>query len=95
MSSEVEFIPYVISWNPTARCNLRCKHCYIDASKALPAELTTAEAQRILDEIAEVNRETILILTGGEPLLRPDLGELLERASSLGMMACLEPMGPS
>ncbi len=82
-------VPYVISWNLTARCNLRCKHCYIDASKPMPGELSTAEALRLLDEIAEVNSETLLILTGGEPLMRPDLEELVARASGLGMTVVL------
>ena len=73
----MEFVPYIISWNLTSRCNLRCKHCYIDASKPMPGELSTAEALRVLDEIAEVNSETLLILTGGEPLMRPDLEKLV------------------
>ena len=78
----MEFVPHVISWNLTTRCNLRCKHCYIDASQAMPGELSTAEELRVLDEIADVNSETLLILTGGEPLLRPDLEELVRPASS-------------
>ncbi|MDP6112167.1 MAG: radical SAM protein [Planctomycetota bacterium] len=92
-SATTEFLPYIISWNLTTRCNLLCKHCYIDASKAMPGELTTGEALQVLDEIAEVNHETLLILTGGEPLLRPDLEELVGRASSLGMMAVLGTNG--
>ena len=88
-----EFAPYLISWNVTRRCNLRCKHCYIDASTAMPGELSTREALRVLGEIAEVNRETILILTGGEPLLRPDLDALVDRAASLGMMVVLGTNG--
>ena len=92
-SRDDEFAPYIISWNLTRRCNLGCKHCYIDASSAMPGELTTDEALRILDEIAEVNRETIMILTGGEPLLRPDLDPLVARAAGLGMMAVLGTNG--
>lgn len=89
----IEFIPYVISWNVTRRCNLRCKHCYIDASTAMPGELSTDEALRVLGEIAEVNRETLLILTGGEPLVRPDLDLLVSRAAVLGMMVVLGTNG--
>lgn len=88
-----EFTPYLISWNVTRRCNLRCRHCYIDASTAMPGELSTAEALGVLGEIAEVNRETILILTGGEPLLRPDLDVLVSRAAVLGMMVVLGTNG--
>ena len=87
------FTPYLISWNVTARCNLRCKHCYIDASTAMPGELATEEALQVLEEIAELNPETMLIFTGGEPLLRPDLDELVARAASLGMMAVLGTNG--
>ena len=93
VGGEDPFAPYVISWNLTQRCNLRCKHCYIDASAAMPGELSTDDALRVLDEIAEVNRETILILTGGEPLLRPDLDVLVARAAGLGMMVVLGTNG--
>ena len=89
----MEFVPYVISWNLTQRCNLRCEHCYIDASAAMPGELSTDEALRVLDEIAEVNRELILILTGGEPLLRADLDQLVARAAQLGMTVVLGTNG--
>ncbi|MFQ5675990.1 MAG: radical SAM protein [bacterium] len=89
----MEFVPYVISWNLTQRCNLRCKHCYIDAATAMPGELSTGEALRVLDEIAEVCRETILILSGGEPLLRPDLDALVARAAAVGMTVVLGTNG--
>ncbi|MEK7446880.1 MAG: radical SAM protein, partial [candidate division NC10 bacterium] len=66
---------YSVSWNLTQRCNLQCDHCYISAGPGPhPAdELSTAECLRVMDEIAEVNPNIFLILTGGEPLLRPDL----------------------
>ncbi len=89
----MSFIPYVISWNLTSRCNLRCKHCYIDASAAMPGELTTAEALRVVNEIADVNQEVILILTGGEPLLRPDLDEVVTRGAVRGMTVVLGTNG--
>ncbi|MFQ5722873.1 MAG: radical SAM protein [Terriglobia bacterium] len=88
-----EFVPYVISWNLTQKCNLRCHHCYIDASTAMPGELSTQEALRVMGEVAEVCRETILILSGGEPLLRPDLDELVARASDQGMLVVLGTNG--
>jgi len=69
---------YSVSWNLTRRCNLRCDHCYISAGPGPrpPDELSTAECLRVMDEIAEVNPNIFLILTGGEPLLRPDLPAL-------------------
>ena len=70
----MELVPYVISWNLTTRCNLRCKHCYIDASTPMPGELSTAEALRVVNEIAEVNPETLLIPTGGGNIGGPASG---------------------
>jgi radical SAM protein with 4Fe4S-binding SPASM domain len=69
---------YSISWNLTQRCNLLCAHCYMSAfSGADPSrELTTEECRRVIDEIAQVNPNVFLILTGGEPLLRKDLFDI-------------------
>ncbi len=89
----MEFVPYVISWNLTQRCNLRCKHCYIDAGTPMPGELSTDEALHVLDETAEVCREALLILSGGEPLLRPDLDALVAHAAAPGMMVVLGTNG--
>ncbi|MFQ5742465.1 MAG: radical SAM protein [Acidobacteriota bacterium] len=87
------FEPYLISWNLTQRCNLRCKHCYIDASSAAPGELSTDEALRVVDQISTLNPRTLLILTGGEPLLRHDLDTLVSRATAAGMMVVLGTNG--
>lgn len=90
------FIPYAVSWNLTARCNLRCRHCYLDAgerSAAGPGELSPAEALGVVDQLAALNRELVLILTGGEPLLRPDLDDLIRYASGKGMMVVLGTNG--
>ncbi len=85
------FLPYTISWNTTWRCNLKCVHCYLDADSGeqVRGELTTKEGFKLLDEIASVNPETLLILTGGEPLLRSDIYELSEYAFKKGMMVVL------
>jgi len=79
-------VPHVIAWNLTRRCNLACAHCYISAGSwhAAQGELTTDECFRIVDEILEVNRGPVLILSGGEPLLRPDLEPIARRAASGG-----------
>ena len=80
---------YVISWNLTKLCNLRCEHCYIDAGplkqKLLADELGTVECFRVVDQIAEVNPNALLILTGGEPLLRADVFEIARYAVDLGL----------
>ena len=82
--------PYVISWNLTYRCNLACEHCYLDAgSKPLVdtdnfadrSELSTEECFKVIDEIATFAPECLTILTGGEPLLRRDILEIIRRAA--------------
>jgi radical SAM protein with 4Fe4S-binding SPASM domain len=79
-------VPHVVAWNLTRRCNLACAHCYISAGSwhAATGELDTATCTRILGELLEVNPAPLLILSGGEPLLRDDLETLAERASRAG-----------
>jgi radical SAM protein with 4Fe4S-binding SPASM domain len=87
-------LPFLISWNITKRCNLKCKHCYLDASELAGAsELSTAEAKRVIDEIALLNPHSMLILTGGEPLMRDDCLLLAEYAASKGIMVVLGTNG--
>lgn len=81
-----DYMPHVVAWNLTRRCNLECAHCYIAAGPAETAqdELSTAECLRIVREILDVNPAPLLILSGGEPLLRDDLCEIASCASSRG-----------
>ena len=76
----------MIAWNLTRRCNLECAHCYIAAGPGESAadELTTAECRRIAGEILELSPTPLFILSGGEPLLRPDLEEIASFAASSG-----------
>ena len=79
------FIPIVMSWNVTRKCNLKCDHCYINAAKdELQNELTTDESKQLIDQISNVSRP-LLILSGGEPLLRDDLYELIQYGTSRGL----------
>ena len=82
--------PYVVSWNLTYRCNLACEHCYLDAGGsplvatenfADRSELGTEECFKVIDEIAAFAPECLTILTGGEPLLRRDILEIVRRAA--------------
>ena len=83
----------VVVWNGTRRCNLRCVHCYSRSeNKAYPGELTTAEAAAMLDDLARFGVPVVLF-SGGEPLIRPDLLALMERTVSLGMRAVLSTNG--
>lgn len=79
-------LPHIIAWNLTRRCNLECAHCYISAGAwhLAETELSTAECHRVLDQVLEVNPNPVLILSGGEPLLRDDLEEIAARASAGG-----------
>ena len=72
------YTAHSVSWNLTQRCNLECAHCYMSAFAGADTrgELSTAECRRVIDEIAEVNPNVFLILTGGEPLLRKDLFDI-------------------
>ena len=91
----------VVSWNVTRKCNLRCGHCYLPAVSAGDGvfdssngdELSTSEALRLIDEIRLVNPETLLIISGGEPLLRPDVFELASHARKAGMMVVVGTNG--
>ena len=90
------FIPYAVSWNITSRCNLSCDHCYLDAGgreSGGEAELSTEQALKLIGQIAEVNSGAVLILTGGEPMARPDLYDLCREASSKGLMVALGTNG--
>jgi radical SAM protein with 4Fe4S-binding SPASM domain len=82
----VGHVPHVVAWNLTRRCNLACAHCYISAGSwhVASTELSPTDCHRVIDEVLEVSPAPILILSGGEPLLRDDLEELAGHASSAG-----------
>jgi radical SAM protein with 4Fe4S-binding SPASM domain len=80
-----KFLPLVVSWNLTRKCNLKCSHCYINATtQELKNELTTEESKNLIDQICEVSKP-LLILSGGEPLLRQDVYELIHYGASKGL----------
>jgi len=74
----------IISWNTTWECHLKCKHCYRDAGAKREDELSTVEGKKLIDEIAQAGFK-ILILSGGEPLLREDIFELTAYAKAVGL----------
>src|SRR5256712_3735857 len=82
-SAAAPYTAYSVSWNLTQRCNLECSHCYMSAFAGADTrgELSTDECRRVMDEIALVNPNVFLILTGGEPLLRKDLWDLAAYAA--------------
>ena len=69
--------PPVVVWNVTNLCNMTCPHCYSSARvKAVEGELTGEQARQVIDKLADYGVRMI-ILSGGEPLLREDLLELI------------------
>ena len=75
----------IVSWNTTNACNMYCKHCYRDAGAKAAEELSTPEAKSLLDGIARAGFK-IMIFSGGEPLMRPDIVELVEYAARLRLL---------
>ncbi|HOV84828.1 MAG TPA: 12,18-didecarboxysiroheme deacetylase [Syntrophobacteraceae bacterium] len=83
----------VVVWNVTRRCNLKCVHCYAHAKdQPFENELSTEEGKRVLDDLSEFGCPVILF-SGGEPLVRPDLPELAAYAVQKGMRAVISTNG--
>jgi radical SAM protein with 4Fe4S-binding SPASM domain len=83
----------VVAFNCTGRCNLNCLHCYSSSTSGPNEdELTTAEAKELLHQLAEANCPVILF-TGGEPLLRNDLFDLLAEAKQLRLRTVISTNG--
>jgi radical SAM protein with 4Fe4S-binding SPASM domain len=83
----------VVIWNLIRRCNLTCKHCYsISADRDFPGELSIAEVFTVMDDLKAFG-VPVLILSGGEPLLRPDIFEISARAKAMGFYVGLSTNG--
>ena len=79
---------YLLAINLTRRCNLNCAHCYLDAetlSHGDPDELTTAEVCTLLDQTTECGSGAMVVLTGGEPLLRKDVEAIVQHGTDRGL----------
>jgi heme d1 biosynthesis radical SAM protein NirJ len=83
----------VVIWNLIRRCNLKCKHCYsISGDVDFPGELSTAEVYAVMDDLKAFG-VPVLILSGGEPLLRPDIFGISRRAKDMGFYVGLSSNG--
>ena len=83
----------VVVWNSTRTCNLKCRHCYMSSdAKKYNDELSTEEAKRFIDDLAEFN-VPVLLFSGGEPLIRPDFFELAAYAAEKGVRPTLSTNG--
>jgi len=85
--------PVLVFWETTKACQLKCKHCRAEAIlQALPGELSTEEGKALIDSLTDFGRPyPILILTGGDPLMRKDIFELIEYAVEKGIRVGLAP----
>jgi len=93
MNLDIDFNerPFIVIWEVTQACDLACVHCRASAqSWRNPLELTTEEGRRLIDEVAAL-RVPVFVLTGGDPLKRPDTFDLVEYAASLGVRVSLTP----
>ena len=85
--------PLLVFWETTKACPLACIHCRANAiTRPLPGELSHAEALDLIRQVAEFGRPyPVLVMTGGDPLMRSDLWELVEEARSLGIPVAMAP----
>jgi radical SAM protein len=83
--------PFIVIWEVTQACDLACVHCRASAqARPNPLELGTAESKKLIAEVAAL-RAPVFVLTGGDPLKRPDIYELVEYATACGVRTSLTP----
>ncbi|MBV0900546.1 radical SAM protein [Haloarcula salina] len=86
--------PLVLIWELTQACELACKHCRADAQpRRHPDELSTAEGKALLDQAREFGEGQLVVLSGGDPLAREDVSELIEYGTGQGLRMTLTPSG--
>jgi len=88
----------LLFWESTIRCNLSCAHCRrIESDEAVESDMSTAQAGQLIDQLAQVGRQQdfmpILVFSGGEPLCRSDIFELIHEAGSKGVRCALATNG--
>ena len=86
--------PVVLIWEVTQACTLACDHCRADARpERHPNELTTEEGKRLLDQARSFGDGQLVVLSGGDPLKRDDLTELIAHGDDIGLRMALTPSG--
>ena len=91
-ASDFARFPLMFYYEVTQACDLVCKHCRASAQETAAAdELTTAQSLALIDEVAKFERKPTMVLTGGDPLKRADLFQLIEHATNLGIPTALTP----
>lgn len=93
LTKKSEFIPKWIAWETTQRCNLNCVHCRCSSDDDAPqGAFTTEKGKAIMDDIARWVKP-VMVLSGGEPLVRPDIFELAQHGTDLGFRMCMATNG--
>ena len=88
---DFDLTPFTVAWEITRACALACIHCRAEAQPTRdPRELTTEEGFRLIDDFVTIGKP-ILIITGGDPMMRPDLLDLIRYASAQGLRVALSP----
>ncbi len=91
VQADFDQAPFTIAWEVTRACAFACKHCRADAQhRPDPGELTTQESYRLIDRLAAFG-SPILVFTGGDPMMRRDLFDLISYASEKGLRCSLTP----
>ena len=90
--ADFNLAPFTIAWEVTRACAYACVHCRADAQHTRdPHELSTDEAKALIERLAAFGNSPILIFTGGDPMMRPDLFELIANANERGLRCSLTP----
>ena len=84
---------YHAVWEVTEACNLRCKHCHATSDKAGPDELTTKEGIFFIDGLSGMKQFQMLVFSGGEPMIRPDIETLLAHSKKRGLVNVIATNG--
>src|SRR6185436_17145631 len=92
---DFERAPFLVIWEVTRACALACVHCRADAMhRRDPRELTTEEGFRLIDQVRAFDgKPPLFVLTGGDPMRRPDLADLVQYAAAQGLTVALTPSG--
>jgi radical SAM protein len=90
--SDLHHSPMLVFYETTRACDLKCVHCRADAQTSChPDELSTGLARRLIDQMCTFAKRPLLVLTGGDPLKRADIFELVEHASARGLEVAMTP----
>ncbi|MFB6113415.1 MAG: TIGR04053 family radical SAM/SPASM domain-containing protein [Halodesulfurarchaeum sp.] len=96
VAADTDERPFVLIWEVTQACNLQCEHCRADAQpERHPAELDTTEGKELLDAASAFGDGQLVVLSGGDPLKRDDLPELIRHGTDRDLRMTLTPSGTS